>query len=114
MFKGVRIVGRVSICAPLLCLCVSEHHCMPLCVLMNVCERMHGPCVCVCACMFSEPLPTITVSVHYSLWPAKIIINREQKWTEGNERLVGGATEACFALLDKWHNISPFVTTTTA
>lgn len=102
----VRIVGRVCICAPPLYVCMSEHISARLCVC--VCARvcMHGPCVCV----FSEPLPTITVSVHYSLWPAKIIINGEQRWTEGNERLVGGATEACLVLLDKWHNISPFVT----
>lgn len=59
-----------------------------------VCVGMHGPIMCVHVCVFSGPFPTITVSVHYSLWAAKIIINRKQRWTEGNERLVGGATEA--------------------
>lgn len=88
------------------CLSISLHASVCLCALMNVCVCMCGPYVCV----FSEPLPTITVSVHYSLWPAKIIINREQRWTDGNERLVGGAAEARFVLLDKWRNISPFVT----
>ena len=80
------------------CLSISLHASVCLCVLMNVCVHVWPLCVCV----FCEPLPTITVSVHYSLWPAKIIINREQRWTEGNERLVGGAAEARFVLLDKW------------
>lgn len=43
--------------------------------------------VCACVCVFSGPLPTITVSVHYSLGPAEIIINREQRRTGGNERM---------------------------
>lgn len=78
---------------------MSKHvtACLSVCALMYVC--VPGPCMCVSLCMCSEPLPTITVSVHYSLGLAKIVINSAQRWTEGNERLVGGAAETRLVLL---------------
>ena len=75
-----------KVCKLILYLCMYEPitaHllCWWMCVCVCVCVYTCGPCV------FSEPPPTITVSVHYSLWAAKIIINKEQRWAGGNERL---------------------------